>query len=69
MADKYPLQVFGRLLRCTKCNADVDLIELPTPWIDPRHYQCGTCLVPVASPYESTTAHISAAEIKQQVAA
>lgn len=47
MADRYPLVVFGRLLTCTRCNAHVDLIELPAPWIDASAYQCGPCLKPV----------------------
>lgn len=44
--DDYPLLVFGRLLTCTKCAADVDLIELPAPWIDEATYVCGPCLEP-----------------------
>jgi len=38
--------VAGRLLRCTACGCDVDLVEIPEPWIDGDTYVCGPCLVP-----------------------
>lgn len=47
--DLHPWQVVGRLLRCTRCGADVDLIEIPEPWIDEHAYVCGECLEPVAA--------------------
>ena len=46
-ADRFRLVVFGRLLTCRTCHADVDLIELPAPWIDADEYQCGECMKPV----------------------
>lgn len=44
--DKHPNVVFGRLLTCTKCKSRVDLIEIPSPWIDSNEYVCGECLQP-----------------------
>lgn len=41
--DRHPWVVFGRLLRCQRCAALVDLVELPTPWIDADEYVCGPC--------------------------
>lgn len=47
VGDRYPLTIFGRLLTCRTCGCDVDLIELPWPWIDGESYVCGPCLQPV----------------------
>jgi hypothetical protein len=47
-ADTQPLVVFGRLLECRTCGHHVDLIELPSPWIDADTYVCGPCLEPRA---------------------
>lgn len=38
----------GRILICTKCDRDWDVIELPQEFIDPRLYVCPDCLGPVA---------------------
>lgn len=54
--------VYGRLLTCTRCHQDVDVIELPAPWIDANEYVCGQCLTPAVQlptlPYDPATAPI-----------
>lgn len=40
--------VVGRLMDCSGCGALVDVIELPTPFLDQRRYRCPDCLHPVA---------------------
>lgn len=34
----------GRLIMCTVCLTDADVIELPAPFIDPTLYVCQWCL-------------------------
>ena len=41
--------VYGRVLRCQTCGHDVDLIEIPEPWIAADGYVCGLCMVDQAS--------------------
>ncbi len=38
-------QVIGRLLRCTRCGTDIDLIEIPhpDPTITPETFACVRC--------------------------
>lgn len=43
----HPWRIVGRLMTCTSCGDDVDVIEIPTPLIDPARYVCGQCLVPI----------------------
>lgn len=43
----YPVVYTGRPMRCVKCHALVDVIEIPSPWLDPEAYVCGCCLQPV----------------------
>ena len=47
MSDKHPRTVFGRVLACRVCHERVDLIEIPSPWINKDDYVCGSCLKPV----------------------
>lgn len=55
----YPVIYTGRPMRCTSCQALVDVIEIPEPWLDPERYVCGCCLEPVT---EATRALAGAPE-------
>lgn len=37
----------GRNLRCRTCGDLVRVYELPGPWLDPKRYQCGSCMTDV----------------------
>lgn len=39
--------IYGRLMTCTTCGHDVDVIEIPNEWLDPEAYVCGHCLAPI----------------------
>jgi hypothetical protein len=45
-------QPVGRLLTCIRCADLVDVIEAPSPFIDPHLYICGNCLTPAAHQLE-----------------
>jgi hypothetical protein len=34
----------GRVLKCTRCHADVTVHELPVCFLDSARYVCGWCL-------------------------
>ena len=38
--DPLGTQTLGTLMRCVVCGADVDVIEIPAPSIDPNAYVC-----------------------------
>lgn len=41
------MTVLGRLIRCTRCPQQWDVIEIPRPFVDPDLYVCPTCRTPV----------------------
>lgn len=51
--DQLGVQTMGVLMRCVVCGADVDVIEIPEPSIDPNAYVCPDHWTPFAGrPFE-----------------
>jgi len=41
----FPVRKPSRLLDCHACGDRVEVFELPAPFLDPRTYVCGQCLM------------------------
>lgn len=47
--DIHPWRIVGRLMVCSRCSASVDVIEIPTPTIDPTKYVCPDHWAPIVA--------------------